>query len=764
MKKKKSGQQLYSQLQIIREINELLNEARDLDSILKNVVLKISESLGFEVVSIFLWNAETRHLVLRASKGLHTDEKNPIRLKIEEGLTGYVFSSRRPLSSSPASKDARYKHFPEIGELKFDHYYGVPIQIHTHCLGVLVVQTSVNRSIIPAEETIFQIISSRLAGLLEIADKLERLKSPLSGKKKVQAIQGKGISRGVAVGPVFIYQGLYEKFYYNQPEHVNAENEVQRLSNAFTKAEDDLSSLIKHLEADKKLTEGEINIFNAHLMILRDYYLKNNIIRKIQKQKILAETAVLEEIEQIAKNFEINKDAFLRERAQDFREIGHKILNCLIGPEQHPMTPIFQEGAILVAQNIGPSLLVSLYKNKIGGLITEKGGETSHTAILAQSLGIPAVSGIENICNLVNSNEQILVDGKTGFVFLNPDKSLIAEYQQSIPKQDYLKEFIKKEGLHKSAGDFDVKVTANIGFPADIDIARQYGIQEVGLFRTEFAFMQFERWPTLDEQVHMYEDLAKNFTGPVTIRTLDVGADKIPEYLSFPKEENPLLGLRSIRFSMENPLLFREQLQAVLIAQKNGNTFKILLPMISSLWEVETAHEILEQLMVELDMKPSMLPKLGIMMEVPGLFFQLKDYERLIDFIAVGTNDLIQYVLSVDRNSNTVRHLYSGFHPSVLRMLSEILTLARSMRKEVSVCGEMAGSVSGALALIALGYRHLSVQSYKIPLIHYLCKHLKAEKLREIRTFLLKENNETEIKCYLSDLIQSLDPKLAEIE
>lgn len=764
MKKKRSGQQLYSQLQIIREINDLLNEARDLDAILKNVVLKISESLGFEVVSIFLWNAEAGTLVLRASKGLKTDDKNPIRLKIEEGLTGYVYSSRRPLSSSPASKDARYKHFPESGELKFDHYYGVPIQIHSNCLGVLVVQTSVNRSIIPAEETIFQIISSRLAGLLEVADKLERLKSPVTGKKKVQAIQGKGISRGVAVGPVFIYQGLYEKFYYNQPAHVDAEHESHRLTKAITKAEDDLSTLIKHLETDKKLTEGEINIFNAHLMILRDYYLKNNILRKIQKQKILAETAVLEEIEQIAKNFEINKDTFLRERAQDFREIGHKILNCLMGPEQHTMTPIFQEGAILVAQNIGPSLLVSLYKNKIGGLITEKGGETSHTAILAQSLGIPAVSGIENICNLVNSNEQILVDGRTGFVFLNPDKSLIAEYQQSIPKQAYLKEFIKKEGMHKTAGDFDVKVTANIGFPADIDIAREYGIQEVGLFRTEFAFMQFDRWPTLDEQVHIYEDLAKNFKGPVTIRTLDVGADKIPEYLSFPKEENPLLGLRSIRFSMENPLLFREQLQAILMAQKDGNCFKILLPMISNLWEVETAHEILEQLVVELDIKPSRVPKLGIMMEVPGLFFQLKDYQDLIDFISVGTNDLIQYVLSVDRNSNTVRHLYSGLHPSVLRMLSEILTLARSMKKDVSVCGEMAGSVSGALALIALGYRHLSVQSYKIPLIHYLCKHLKAEKLREVRTYLLKENNETEIKCYLSDLIQSLDPKLTEIE
>ena len=764
MKRQSTAVTPHFHLKIIREISDLLNEARDLDSILRNVVNKISESLNFEVVSIYLFDPEKRRLILRATRGLSHDSKNPISLKMDEGLTGYVYSSRRPVSIAPASKDQRYFPFPGSGEERYDNYYGIPITIQNNSLGVLVVQTLINRHIVPAEESVFEIISSRLAGLLEVADKLERLKNPSSSRKKMQVFQGKGISKGIAVGHISLFLGLFEKFAYKVSENFDEEKEMQRLHFAFQKAEEEIATLIKNLEQDKRLSEGEINIFNAHLMILRDIFLKTNILKKIQKKKIHAENAVTEEIVQIAKNFESQNEPFLRERAQDFRDIGQKILNYLIEPNEHHHAMHFKEGAILAAPNIGSSLLASLYKNKIGGIITEKGGETSHMAILAQSLGIPAVSGIENFCNLANPNEIVLVDGRTGFVFLSPDKSLIAEYQNSIPKQTNFKELIGKGGKESSHSKVKIQITANIGFPTDIELAKQYGLDQVGLFRTEFVFMQYEKWPTIQDQVGIYEKLAKNFNGSITIRTLDIGADKIPQYLSFPEEENPLLGLRSIRFSMENPLLFREQIKAILLASKNCSRFKILLPMVSNLWEVETAREILDQLKAEMSLSDSEIPQLGIMMEVPALFFQLKDYKKLIDFISVGTNDLIQYLLSVDRNSNTVRHLYSGFHPSVIRLLSDIFLKSRRMAKEISVCGEMAGSLKGILALMALGYRNFSVLPSRYHLLKHLSSLMTPKLLEQVRRKILSEKQELEIKRYLNEVLETLDPKLIELE
>lgn len=404
-----------------------------------------------------------------------------------------------------------------------------------------------------------------------------------------------------------------------------------------------------------------------------------------------------------------------------------------------------------------------LHRNKVAAIISEKGGETSHAAILAKSLGIPAVVGINNICNLVKSGERLLIDGSTGFIFSNPDKGLVLEYENTHKKLAKLKEIIESEDEDAGYASLPVSLTANIGFPVDVETAKQYRLNDVGLFRTEFAFAQYGKWPGVEEQMRIYEGLGTHFRGHITIRTLDIGADKMLPYFSFPKEENPLLGLRAIRFSMEYLDLFRDQIRAILLAMKKGYRFRVLLPMVSSVWEVETAREILEQLGNEIIMTHSQLPPLGIMTEVPAVLYQLEDYKDMVDFFSVGTNDLIQYLLAVDRNSGTVGHLYSGFHPAVLRALDDIYLKTKSLGKEVTVCGEMAGTPSGALALVALGYRQLSVLPSRAPAIRYLCKRIDEGFLRGVRVKILNEKNDREIESYLNETLESIDPILIEI-
>ncbi len=754
-------------LKIVKEISELVNKSTGLSTILKKVVNKIGGSLGFDVVSVYLWDSEKGVLSLRSTKGLSVDPlKHPITLSPEEGLTGLVYQTSRPLTAMPASKHPRYRYFPEIGEEEYESYIGVPILLQNRCIGVLVGQTREKRVITPAEETLFQIIASNLAGLMEVADRLERLKTPSIVKHETRSHQGKGVSSGIAIGNVFMFRGLFRQISDEKLKSRGLEIETKRLKQALTEVEEDIKHVIETLDSEELLSKAEIDIFRAHLLVLQGSTLSTTLFQRLEDSDIPAELAVIEGVESIAEQFENLSDKYLREKAQDFRDIGERILQELVKHKKGRKAAIEpMEGSVLVAYEIGPSFISMLFKNKFSALVIEKGGETSHAVILAKSLGIPAVVGIDNIFGLVRAGEKLIVDGKTGFIFSNPDESLIEEYESTYGKFVKLREKIEGEGRLPSKNEkLGIELSANIGFPIDVQLARQYGIKDVGLFRTEFAFAQYDKWPKVREQVGIYKKLADEFEGTVTVRTLDVGTDKLLPYFDFPKEENPLLGLRAIRFSMEYLDLFKDQIKAILLATKKGHRFRILLPLITNFWEVETAKEIIEQLSQEVGLSRSDIPPLGIMMEVPSIVYQLNDYKNIIDFISIGTNDLIQYLLAVDRNSNMVGHLYSGFHPAVIRALDHIEYRTRELGIDVSVCGELAGTPSGALCLLALGYRHFSVSPSHVPVIRYLCNRLDKNVLDSVRAKTLHINKRSDIERHLIETLEQIDPALIEIE
>jgi len=754
-------------LKIVQEISDLVNKSTGLNTILKRVVNKVASSLHFDVVSVYVWDEQNQQLYLRSTKGLSVNPlKDPITLKPNEGLTGLVFQKSRPLTVMPASKHRRYKYFPEIGEEEYESYIGVPILLQNRCVGVLVGQTKEKRVINPAEEMIFEIIASRLAGLLEVADRLERLKTPSIVKHETRTYQGKGVSTGIAIGNVFLFRGLFQQISSEESEKSDPKVEKIRITEALSDVEADLENLVKTLDSKKLLSKAEIEIFRAHLLVIQGKTLRNTMYEKLKQKNTSAELAVVEAIEDIAEQFESLPDRYLREKAQDFRDIGERILHELLKLDNGNVQMVEpEENSILVANDIGPSFISMLFNNSVSAVVIEKGGETSHAVIIAKSLGIPAVVGINNICNLIKPGDKLIVDGKTGFIFTNPDESLISEYKNSYSNIIKIREVIDREGNKKSGEKrLGVKLTANIGFPIDIDSAKQYGIQNVGLFRTEFAFTQFEKWPKVREQLRIYKNVAKNFDGYITVRTLDIGADKLLPYFDFPKEENPLLGLRAIRFSMEYLDLFKDQIKAILLATKKGYKFKILLPMITNLWEVETAKGIVGNLAKEVGISSADIPPLGVMMEVPAMIYQLDEYNDLVDFISIGTNDLIQYVLAVDRNSNMVRHLYSGFHPAVLRLLNDVYIKTQYLGMDVSVCGELAGTPSGALCLLSLGYNQLSASPANVPTIRYLCNRINNDLLNTVRHKILNTRKKSDIERFIIETLESIDPALIEIE
>jgi phosphotransferase system enzyme I (PtsP) len=749
-------------LKVVHEISQLINHAQGLDTILAAVVERIADALHFDVVSVYLLDESGERLRMRSSRGLHIPADEPITLRCHEGLTGLAFTSRRPVVATPASQHPSYKFIPQLGEERFDSYLGVPILLGHRCLGVLVGQTHEQRPVHPAEETLFQVISSRLAGLLEVADRLDRLARPVDGAHAGSVFQGRGVSEGFALGPVRLVGSSLQKLGARPIASQGASAETDRLENALRQVADELDNLADDMRAGP-YGDDEVAIIQAQRMLLADTVFQQSISKAIAQRDLSAENAVVEEIESVASQFERQSSNYFRERAGDIRDVGERLLQTLLAlrGEGESIDDPDDEPAILIAPELGPSMLASIGPDRIAGILTERGGDTSHVAILARSLGIPAVTGIEGIARRVKAGRRLLVDGRTGFVFQDPDDALIEEYRTARRQRRRLRRVLEQDVSDAPAGGLDVSVSASVGHPADVDIARQYGLTEVGLFRTEFVFMLRDTWPGAEEQAQMYQSVARPFSGGVTVRTLDIGGDKTLPYYQFPRENNPLLGLRSIRFSMEHLELLHAQMRGLLLARQGGCHIRILLPLVTSIWEVETAREMLQETADEIGLAPADRPPLGIMVETPALVHQLTDYKGLIDFVSIGTNDLIQYLLAVDRDSNIVGHLYSGHHPAVLRALAGVLESARQMDTEVSVCGEMAATPLGALALMALGYRRFSVLASRALVLRHLAGRVDEQTLEKTRLAILAERKEAGVRRHLADLLETIDPILA---
>ncbi|WP_156288405.1 phosphoenolpyruvate--protein phosphotransferase [Oceanobacillus salinisoli] len=528
------------------------------------------------------------------------------------------------------------------------------------------------------------------------------------------SIQGIAASSGIAIAKA--YQLVTPDLSFEKKAIDNPEAEIEKLDKALEISKSELEKIKAHTK--NTLGDEHAEIFSAHLLILNDPEMINPMKDKISTDKVMAETALEEVSTMFVQMFENMDNEYMRERAADIKDVTKRVMAHLLGVS-FPNPALINEEVIVIANDLTPSDTAQLNRQYVKGFATDIGGRTSHSAIMARSLEIPAVVGTKEITSSVKQNEMVIIDGLEGKVIINPTDEEVATYrkkQESFAKQQEEWAKLKDEPTFSKDGE-QVELVANIGTPDDVDGVLNNGGEGVGLYRTEFLYMGKSELPSEDEQFEAYKTVLERMEGkPVVVRTLDVGGDKELNYLDLPKELNPFLGFRAIRFCLENEDVFRPQLRALLRASAYGN-LKIMFPMIATLEEFHQAKAIL------LDEKESLLAdgvkvsddiEVGIMVEIPSTAVIANQFAKEVDFFSIGTNDLIQYTMAADRMNEQVSYLYQPYHPAILNLVNNVIEAAHKEGKWAGMCGEMAGDPIAIPILLGLGLDEFSMSATSI--------------------------------------------------
>jgi phosphotransferase system enzyme I (PtsI) len=541
-----------------------------------------------------------------------------------------------------------------------------------------------------------------------------------------QVFRGIGVSPGVAIGRALVVEARRPHAKREILDAARVPTEVTRLRKALDDARHQIVEVQGRIA--KEVGAQYARIFDAHLLILEDRLLAEEAIAFIQTQRVNAEYAVQEVLEPVRQAFSRVEDGYLRERRSDVDDVGERILRNLLG--QRPSIQVERPGeTILFAHELTPSDTATLQRDTVLGVATETGGRTSHSAIMARSLEIPAVVGVENICAHVRDQDTVILDGLEGLVILTPDREILGHYHARKQHLEYVGRALHKLGSlpAETQDGYRVRVTANIEFPAELPQAKTHGAEGIGLYRSEFLYLNRHDLPAEEEHFAVYRAVAAEMhPRPTIIRTLDFGGDKLASAIHLATEENPSLGLRAIRLCLHRPEMFRGQLRAILRASAFG-PLRIMYPMISGVAEVRAANALLDEAKAELTKAGVPFdPKIqvGAMIEIPSAAVIADLLAREVDFFSVGTNDLIQYALAIDRINEQVAYLYEPLHPAVLRMLRSVVSAAHNEGIWVSMCGEMAGDPIYSLLLVGLGFDELSMTPASIPLVKRIVRSI----------------------------------------
>ncbi|MBP1688043.1 MAG: ptsP [Deltaproteobacteria bacterium] len=772
-------------LRLLEDVGAIVTHASDLHASLQNIVETVAEHLGMEVCSLYLYDVEKQSLILWATTGLATASVGRISMGVDEGLTGIVIQKLEPVMAIDAMAHPRYKYFPETGEERYHSFLGVPIVDQRQPLGVLIVQTSRRRRFTHEEVRLLKAVAIPIAGILaqcrlqarletteeerlayqqRMVAAMDRLRDyetaaphrPSTRPASHARLVGLAASPGFGIGRAHIMDSEINIDDLPRERKHPLKREMQRFHTAVARAVDELERTKERIRST--VPEIDAAMFDAQQLMLRDGSFLTRIEALI-RDGLSGEAALQQTVNEFVEQFAGLTDTYLQDRAADIKDIGQRVLRHLlgVGERQRP----FGSGIVLVAGGVSLSDLAMVQEQDLKGVVLAKGGVTSHASILAKSLEIPTVVGAEHAEEVIREGDQLIVDGNAGVVYVNPRIEVLREFDRL--EREYRAFNRELETLRDlSAETLDghrVRLCANIGLLADIHLALMHGAEGIGLYRTEVPFLSHRDFLTEEEQVDLYRRVVQGMGGrPVTIRTLDLGADKYPHYLHIPREDNPFLGWRSIRISLELPDIFKTQLRAILRAAAAGS-LRVMFPMISSLEELHRAKELLAEARAELRDADEPVPDeiaVGMMIEVPSAVFLVDHFVKEVDFISIGTNDLIQYVLAVDRNNRKVAPLYEPLHPAVIQMVAKAVRAAKAAGKPASICGEMAADPVCTLLLVGLGFSDLSMGPFFIPVIKRLIRSLTFETARRLADEVVNLSSVKEVKSRIFEAMRDL--------
>lgn len=732
----------------LREIVEKVAMAASLPEALELLVKETCQAMHTDVCSIYLADIPHRCFYLMATKGLKKPKGRAVSLSFDEGVVGEVGRLSELINLVDIREHPNFTYLPQVKEDDLRAFLGVPIVYRRQLLGVLVVQQKERRLFNESEESFMVTLATQLGAILSQVQT-----KGLFGQYRQSRIKALSVSTGVVMAYGWQEMSQPTLDHVFKASALDIKSELNRLTVALEDATSECRRFSKRFMANSQKESAAI--FDLYSHLLNDPQLRQKMTGVIQ-QGYVAEWAVKVVIEKFSAQFSSLKDSYMRERASDLKALGQRLLFHL--DDDLSTTNTWPDRFILVADELSANLLAELPEQQLAGVIVRDGATHSHSAILVRAMGIPAIMGADIQPELLH-NRMLILDGYRGEIFIEPEPFIMQEYRQIIDEERVLsqlaEEQLEQQAVLKNGESISVQLNAGLSIKYEQRIS--VGIDGVGLYRTEIPFMLQSGFPSEDEQKNRYREILSFFPNkPVVLRALDIGADKQLPYMPI-NEENPCLGWRGIRILLDQPEIFLIQLRAMLKANLEFKNLKILLPMVTSIDEIEEAKALLLRACAEVsrEMKcECILPPVGIMLEVPSLVFMLPQLAHRVDFISIGTNDLTQYLLAVDRNNTHVALLYDNLHPALLRSLNIIALECQRYQLPVSVCGEMAGTPMGALLLIGLGFRQLSMSGRSLPRVKYLLRHLDPAILQPFMQQVLKAETAIEIKKLSADFME----------
>lgn len=747
-----------SMLETLRRIVQEVDSAPSFQAALDILVSSVRDATHTEVCSVYLLDDRTERLVLMATEGLNASAIGVVSLAFDEGLVGLCATREEPINLQDAPSHPRYRYFPETGEEHYNAFVAVPIMNRRKVLGVLVVQQRTNRRFDEGEVAFLVTLSAQLSGVVAHAKVMGQLEMVRGSRTtQTQIYQGIMGAAGVTLGRAVVLYPPADLEQIPDRSVEDLEHELDFLARAIEEVRADVRALDDRMSGT--LMPEERALFDVYLRMLDDHALPSEIAERIEAGN-WAQGALREVIDEHMQNFALMDDPYLRERMSDVRDLGLRILAKLQDSETDD-TREFPDNSILIGEDISTAMLLEVPLDKVSGVVSATGAANSHMAIVARALGIPTVVGVSDLPVTSLDDAEMIVDAYLGRLFVQPSRALRKRYKDIIKEEQQLvaglDAYKQKEAI--TPDGHVVALCVNTGLMADVARAKDRGAEGVGLYRSEIPFMLRERFPGEEEQRQIYRQQLEAFAPkPVTMRTLDIGGDKDLPYFPI-REDNPALGWRGVRITLDHPEIFMVQVRAMLKASAGLDNLNILLPMVTTVSEVEDSvaliHRAVEELREEGEFDVR-LPRIGIMVEVPAAVIQIADLAKRVDFVSIGSNDLTQYLLAVDRNNSRVADLYSPYHPAVLRAVRYVVNESHRVGKPVSICGEMAGDPGTAILLMAMGFDTLSMSASNLLKVRKTICHTPMALAKDLLEQLLELDRPQDIRDEVEKVLSAL--------